>query len=84
MAAFPSKPIAVISYVSIVVRAAILCVFVAMCMGSWFCMYRRPAVALKVYTKAGDAASGSRYSFIDSTDPTSGVSRGSPLAVLKV
>ena len=59
MAAFPSKPIALISSASTVNYAASFCVMISMFMGSFFRMVRKPDVTLQVYTKAGDAASGS-------------------------
>ena len=59
MAAFPSKLIAVISSAAIVNYAASLCGLASMFMGSSFRMERKPEVGLRVYTQAGDVASGS-------------------------
>ena len=49
-----------------------------MFMGSSFRMERKLKVGLRVYTNAGDVASGSRSSCVDSADPVSGFTRGCP------
>ena len=45
-------------------------------------MERKLEVGLRVYTKAGDVASGPRSSSVDSADPVSGFARGCPFAVV--
>ena len=47
-------------------------------------MERKPEVGLQVYTKAGDVASGSWSSYVDSADPVSGFSRGCPFDFVSV
>ena len=56
---FISKLVAVIGSASTVNYAVGLCVLVSMLMGSSFRMERNLKVGLRVYTKAGDVASGS-------------------------
>ena len=74
MAAFSSKLIAVISSASTVNYAASLCVVASTFMGSSFRLERKPEVGLRMYTKAGDVASGFWSSCVDSADAVSSFS----------
>ena len=84
MAAFSSTLIAVISSASTVNFATSLCFLASICMGSLFRKERKPEVGLRVYTKAGDVASGSWSSCVGSADPVSGFARVCPFAVVSV
>ena len=53
-----TKLIAAIGSASTVDYGTSLCVLASMFMESAFRMYRKPEVGLRVYTKAGDIASG--------------------------